>query len=146
VEEKDLNQLYALNKEIKRQQEYLEELEIMATSPGSSKIRAGSSKRSGNDKTGDFAAKIADLEIAIRANMLKCWGEKCRLEKFISGVEDSEMRMILRLRHVDCHSWEDIAAELTTFDENGNVVKYPCRTTIMRRYRNFLKNKSKQNE
>ena len=51
-----------------------------------------------------------------------------KIEKYISNVEDSEIRLIMRKRFLDLKDWEDI----------GN--KIHCdRTTVARKVRKYIK-------
>ena len=120
MDEKELDQLKALSKEIRLQQRYLTVLE------------KNTRQDAGDDE------RIADLKCAIRKNLLRCFGEKHRLAEFISGVNDSEIRLIMLLRHVSGFSWDEIAVELSTFDDHGNLTKCVSRTTVMRKYKRYL--------
>jgi hypothetical protein len=107
-----------LSKEIKRQQEYLVELQC---------------------HPGGYEGEIAELKREIRKNLVRCFAEKCRLERVISTVDDSQARLIMRLRHVSCYSWDEIAAELAVFDDEGNLLDGPSRATVRRRYRECVR-------
>lgn len=139
MDTKDLEQLSCLNKEIERQKKYLMELESSACCGASSRITGQPRARQILDRTGELASKIEDLKSAILKNVIKSFREKRRIEELIHRIDDSEIRLIVRLRHVNCFSWEEIAAELATFDSEGNIARYPNRTTVMRRYKNYLK-------
>ena len=103
---KELSQLYYLNKEIKQLESNLMELE---TTPNLTGI-PGSGKCS--DKVGRYAAEIADLKALINLNIKKCWHEKRRLERYIQSIDDSLIRQIFFLRYIELKKWEDVAASL----------------------------------
>lgn len=108
---KELSQLYYLNKEIKQLESKLMELETTAYKatpnltgmPGSGKC---------SDKVGRYAAEIADLKALINLNIEKCWHEKRRLERYIQSIDDSLIRQIFQLRYIEGKKWEDVAASL----------------------------------
>ena len=118
---KELSQLYHLNREIEEQQRRLQELEDMATS--CTDHITGMPRVNGiSDKVGKYAAEIADLKGLLDLNLKKCFYELNRLNRFIAGVEDSEMRMILSLRYVNGLTWEQVAASISVY-ANENSVK-----------------------
>ena len=108
---KELSQLYYLNKEIKQLESKLMELETTAykATPNLTGI-PGSGKCS--DKVGRYAAEIADLKALINLNIKKCWHEKRRLERYIQSIDDSLIRQIFSLRYIELKKWEDVAASL----------------------------------
>ena len=108
---KELSQLYYLNKEIKQLESKLMELETTAykATPNLTGI-PGSGKCS--DKVGRYAAEIADLKALINLNIKKCWHERRRLERYIQSIDDSLIRQIFFLRYIELKKWEDVAASL----------------------------------
>ena len=54
--------------------------------------------------------------------------EKNKLERFIAGIDDAEMRLIIRLRHINSLTWEEIGSEI-----------HMTRTGAYKKYRRFLK-------
>ena len=108
---KELSQLYYLNKEIKQLESNLMELETTAYKATSNLTgMPGSGKCS--DKVGRYAAEIADLKALINLNIEKCWHEKRRLERYIQSIDDSLIRQIFFLRYIELKKWEDVAASL----------------------------------
>lgn len=108
---KELSQLYYLNKEIKQLESKLMELETTAYKATSNLTgMPGSGKCS--DKVGRYAAEIADLKALINLNIEKCWHEKRRLERYIQSIDDSLIRQIFFLRYIELKKWEDVAASL----------------------------------
>ena len=110
--EKELSGLYWLNMETKKLQEELDELEysisvksvVLSHSP-----KAKNKRRFGVE---DLAAEIADLKAIIQLNLQKIQIERARLERYIGGIEDAEMRLIFRFRHINGMSWREIGSEL----------------------------------
>lgn len=133
---KELSQLYYLNREIGQLQIRLAELECLATSCTAN--ITGMPKASGiSDKLSKYVAEIADLKCLLDLNLKKCFYELNRLNRYIQGLEDSEMRMILSLRYVNGLSWQQIAYSIGENDE-----QYP-----RRKHNKFLKeNKVDEND
>lgn len=105
---KELSQLYWLSREIDRDKERLAELESAAL-PGAQKITGMPSGAGLSDKTGNYAAEIADLRGVINANVSRCFYELNRITRYIASVEDSHMRLILTLRYINRLSWKQVA-------------------------------------
>lgn len=104
---KELSQLYWLNREIEMEQRRLNEL-TAASTEGCAKITGIPYTRLLTDKTA-IAGEIADCRSIIDAKIQQCMAEYNRLYRFISAVDDSQMRMILTLRHVNGLNWRQIA-------------------------------------
>ena len=113
---KDLSQLYYLNREIEEQQRRLAELETLSTSC-TSQI-TGMPQISGvSDKIAKYAVEIADIKNLLDLNLKKCFYELKRLNRFILGIEDSQMRLILTLRYINRLSWQQVAISIGERDE-----------------------------
>lgn len=121
MNKKELSQLYYLNREIEEQQRRLEELETLATSC-TSHITGMPHGTGWADKIGLYAAEIADLKGLLDLNLKKCFYELNRINRFIAGVEDSEMRLILSLRHINGLPWDQVAASIS-YSLSGESVR-----------------------
>jgi DNA-directed RNA polymerase specialized sigma24 family protein len=77
---------------------------------------------------GDYTAEIADLRTMIEKSRKEYYREAMRLEKFIEAIPDSEMRMVLRLRHQEGYSWWRI----------GEKMGYDG-STVRKKYGRFLR-------
>jgi prefoldin subunit 5 len=107
----ELSQLYYLNREIEQLKSRIAELECSATSTSS--VITGMPHASGvSDKVGKYAAEIADLRELLDLNLKKCFYELNRLNRYIESIEDSQMRMILSLRHINGLCWDQVAASI----------------------------------
>jgi len=102
---KELSQLYYLNREIEMDKRRIWELEAKAL-PGAQVI-TGMSHGTG---VVDCAAEIADLRGIIEAKHKQCLYERSRLERYISGIDDSLLRQIFTYRFVNGLPWEQVAA------------------------------------
>ena len=126
--EKELSGLYWLNMETKLLQKELDELEysisvksvVLSHSP-----KAKNKRRFGVE---DLAVEIADLKAIIQLNLQKIQIERARLERYIENINDPETRLIFRLRHINCMTWQDIGSEL-----------YMSHMTVIRKHRAYLK-------
>ena len=107
----ELSQLYYLNREITEQQRRLAELESLSTT-FTSRVTGLPSTRTLADKVADYAIEMAELRTLIDLNLKKCFYELNRLTRYINAVDDSLMRQILSLRHINGLSWVQIAFSL----------------------------------
>ena len=107
---RELSQLFYLNREIAEDKQRLIELEAAATSAGA-KITGLPHSTDIADKTA-LAAEIADLKDEIEAKIRLTVVEYNRLMRFIHTIEDSLMRQILTLRHVSGLSWRQVAKRI----------------------------------
>lgn len=106
---KELSQLYYLNREIEMDKKHLQELEVLAVSI--SPNLTGMPRSPGvSDKVGRYAAEIADLKGIIEAKHQQCLYERSRLERYISGIDDSLLRQIFTCRFVNGLPWRQVAA------------------------------------
>ena len=142
--EKELSQLYWLGRETEKLQKDLQNIEIEIANFDGYKGAALSHepKTAGKMDTFNILIELLD-EKALRqsmleVNLLKIQRERNRLDIYISSIEDSQLRLIFRLRHINCMTWEDIAAEMMVLDEKGSIVKCQNRSTITRKYKKFL--------
>ncbi len=118
---KELFQLYWLNREIEEEKRKLRELETASTS-GTAKITGLPHVSGAHDKIGDMAILIAEQRDLIDLKVRQSVIEYNRLNRYIAGVEDAQMRMILSLRYVNGLSWQQVAFAIGETDE-----QYPRR-------------------
>ena len=123
--EKELNQLFYLNKEYERiQKDILNKKQKL----GYKSPRITDMPRSGEARNyADDIAEMVDLEAYQNINLRQIQRERARLEEYIGSIEDAEMRLIFRLRCVNCMDWHEIGAEL-----------HLERTTVAKKYRKYI--------
>lgn len=129
----ELNQLHYLNIEISHLKQEIQKLE----SESEVKAQILTGMPSGNklsDPTGDKGTELSENKMLLNLALAKAEIEKNKLERFIASIEDSEMRIIIRLRHINSLTWEEIGEEL-----------YMHRTTVKRKYFKFLKTEVARN-
>ena len=117
----DLYQLRDLEREIKRYDQRIDELRAQRTAisaPPFDREPSGKNDSPGREsKIERLTAEIIDLEDLLRLNRAKRAVEKQRLERYISGVDDSLTRQIMELKFNAGLSWNEIAARIP-----GNTV------------------------
>ena len=124
--ENELNQLFYLNKERERLKREIQakKARVGYKSPGLSDMSKGPPHSYTDD-----VDEIADLEAIMVLNLKQIQRERAKLERYIGAIRDAEARLIVRLRHVNCMTWEEIGAEL-----------HMDRRTVSRKYNSHLKN------
>lgn len=122
ITKKELSQLYYLNKEIRQQQERLQELEALAASC-TQKITGLPSGGGVSDRMSKCAIEIADLKALIDLNLKKCFYELNKLNRYIDGIGDSQMRMIMSLRYINGLSWRQVAFSIGGGNTEDSVRK-----------------------
>ena len=135
MNKRELSQLYYLNREIEEQQRRLQELEALATSC-TSHITGMPKTQGVVDRIAGYVAEIADLRNLLDLNIKKCFFELNRLNRYINGIEDSQMRLILSLRYINGLSWQQIAFSIGEYDE-----QYP-----RRKHNAFLRTQIDEND
>ena len=128
--EKELNQLYYLNREYERLKKDIKERKdkLGYKSPVLSDMPKGGNKRDYTDEIAD----IADLEAAQSENLERIQFERLKLEKYIGKIRDSEIRLIMRLRHINGMTWREIGNET-----------YMSYETVRGKYKTYLKDLTK---
>lgn len=125
--EKELNQLHYLNIEILHLKDEITKLEsqsevkaqVLTGMPFGGKL---------SDPTGQKGTELSENKMLLNLALAKAEIEKNKLERFIAGIDDAEMRLIIRLRHINSLTWEEIGAEM-----------HMTRTGAYKKYRRFLK-------
>ena len=109
--EKELSQLFWLNKETAKLQDELKNK--CSCDLYRSPVITGLPKGNAHiDKLAEHAAETDEIRQLIELNLKKIQIERARLERYIAGIEDSETRLIFRLRCINGMSWELIGADL----------------------------------
>lgn len=105
--EKELNQIYFLNQELERLEEELSAMEnkSLVKNPLLSGMPYG---RGFSNKTADYAIQVNEIKRLIGITVDRILKTRAEMEKFLQEIEDSELRMILRLRSVQHLGWQEI--------------------------------------
>lgn len=125
--EKELNEIHYIIIELKRLQKEKEELESKSIVKGQ-EITGMPGGSVTSDKVADYAVELAEIKELIDLQIKRLYIVRTKIERYIETIEDAEIRLIIRLRAINNMRWEDIGAELGME-----------RTTVSKKYRNFLK-------
>ena len=106
---KELSQLYYLNREIEADQQRLDELEMLVSSPKSPNYDGMPHAPGYTDSLSRMVAEIVDLKALIAAKQIQCIHERNRLERYISSIPDSLTRQIFALRFINGLNWYQTA-------------------------------------
>lgn len=114
---KELSKLYWLNREIEEDKRKLAELEVAAVS-STAKITGLPHVTGAHDKIGNMAILIAEQRDMIELKVKQSVIEYNRLTRYINGIDDVQMRMILSLRYINNLSWQQVAFSIGESDES----------------------------
>ena len=107
----EINSIYYINKEIEHIQR--EFYDLKTKNFYKSNVLTGMPKgNSEHDIFSDYAEDMKTLEDMLHYNLKKLQMERKKMEEFLSSIEDTELRLIIRLRAVNNMSWEEIGAQL----------------------------------
>ena len=120
--EKELSQYFYLKKEIEDLEERIAKLGLGIGSIEIKDIPGGTKKIS------SIQEKIVELKEKWINARISALEEYLKIEKYINGIEDSELRSIFRMRYLDLKKWEEIG-----FKHNYD------RTTISKKVRGYIK-------
>ena len=122
---KELSQLYYLNREIERDLTRLHELKMLELKTTARYSDMPKGKSITHDIMAEKVAAIVDLEEMLEIKKLKrCYEEK-RLMHFIESIDDCFLRLIFKLRFIDCKKWDTIACYVGG-GNNAATVKMAC--------------------
>ena len=107
----ELNQLNDLRREIKTDQQRLEELRARAY--GSTSNLSGAPSGGNNEsRISRYYALIENLEKIIEEKIEESLREEARLLRYISTIPDILIRQIFTLRFADGLGWQDVAQRI----------------------------------
>lgn len=118
---KELSQYYMLNREIRDLEEKIRMLEARATS-ATQDISGMPYSGERSDKTA-IGGIISDTRDLLLTRKIQADFEYNRLERYISSVSDSRIRLILTHRFVDLWSWTKIAMSIGGGNTESSVKK-----------------------
>ena len=120
--EKELSQYYFLTIEIK---DIEERIAKFGNGVGSKEF---DNEISGNGKRDSIQEKYMELKSLYIEKRIDALEEYIKIEKYISDVEDPEIRLIMRLRFMDLKGWDEI----------GEKLNYD-RTSVSKKARRYIK-------
>lgn len=125
--EKELAQIHYINIEIKHIKEELKRLESKSMVKGQ-EITGMPAPNGTSDKVADYVTEKAELEMMLDMALKRLYITRNQVERFLQEIEDNEIRLIVRMRAINCMNWYQIGKEIGME-----------RTTVSKKYRNFLK-------
>ena len=111
-----LEQLKSLRQEVDDLSQRIAELELAAQGGAG---RVTGLPRGGRtwDRTGEFAAKLADLAARLDRRRARCMALLGALYAFIDDIDDSLTRQIMTYRYIDGETWQGVAWRIGESDE-----------------------------
>lgn len=110
----ELSQCYWINREIEQLTRELEGLDGYKAP----KLDGMPRSKEVDDSTAKITIQRAELHRLISLKIEECMIARARIERYINTVDSSEIRMILRLRHINGLTWEQMAAEMNYSDRH----------------------------
>lgn len=107
-----LNRIRLLEKQINAMQDEIRWLKESATRITPTLKEDVVSCSGSQDKIGDAATKIADLENECKQAMIDLAEERNKIARQLKKVRKTEYFEILQKRHVECMTFEDIASSM----------------------------------
>ena len=128
--EKEARQIFFINKEIEQLKIDLKNLEDSRTYCKALTLSGIPSGRNRKKQLDEFMIQRQQLEEMIKTAIKKRQKESIKFNKFLETIEDSEIRLILRLRCIENQSWEEIGQRCSM-----------DRRTASRKYYGFFRKK-----
>lgn len=126
---KRLNKLYWIKKEILEIEMQIKELTVLSAMAMNG-MPSGNSVSSPVEK---FYDRLDKLQKRLQAKLDEYVAERERIEDYIDGIEDVEVRVIARMRFIDNEDFQTIGNEM-----------YMDRTTAYRKLKNYIERDWKQ--
>lgn len=117
-----LNQAFRIDQRINSKLEQIESLRTLLTKTSSTLSDMPKNPNKSNSRTEDLIIKIMMIEDEIKADIDKLVSLKKEVSDVINAVEPVECRMLLELRYLCFHKWEDIAAEMNYTVRNVHLL------------------------
>lgn len=108
---KELSELYYLNREIEKLSKDLETLEN-SSYVGSSEITGLPRGNSKSDSVGKMAIEIAEIKELIKLRKDESVLKRNKIFRYINGINDVYIRMILSFRYINGFDWLQVAENI----------------------------------
>lgn len=109
---KELSNYYFIKQEILEINEKIKSLEltlIKATKFNENKVNSGTTNSNPTEEQVAMLIKLKDMLYQKSTRLIE---EQLKIEKYLSEIDDAEVRLIMRKRFIDCRQWDQIADEL----------------------------------
>ena len=103
---KELSQLYYLDKEIKLKSKQLEQLYAVAEGT-TQKLTGLPHGTETKDKVGNTVADIADIKAILELKRKEYYHQYNCLTRYIESIDDSQLRQIMTLRYIKLKKWNE---------------------------------------
>ena len=117
-----LNQAFRIDQRINSKLEQIESLQTLLTKTSSTLSDMPKNPNKSHSRTEDLIIKIMMIEDEIKADIDNLVSLKKEVSDVINAVEPVECRMLLELRYLCFHTWEDIAAEMNYTVRNVHLL------------------------
>lgn len=117
-----LNQAFRIDQRINSKLEQIESLRTLLTKTSSTLSDMPKNPYKSHSRTEDLIIKIMMIEDEIKTDIDKLVSLKKEVSDVINAVEPVECRMLLELRYLCFHTWEDIAAEMNYTVRNVHLL------------------------
>ena len=107
----ELSKYYNIQMILRKDREALEGLRRRIT-PASPQLTGMPHTPGVQDKVGDLAVELADMDERIRRLEERAAEEKPKVEAYCKSIMDARMYLVFRLRFVRCYSWAEVAGVL----------------------------------
>ena len=104
---KNLNKLYWLKKEVAQIENQIKELTILSAF----EMSGMPSSKSVSSPVERFYDRLDKLRTKLEKAKEKVAKEMERLESYIENIEDAEIRVLARMRYLECKKWETVGEE-----------------------------------
>ena len=117
-----LSQAYRLDQRINSKLEQIRTLNELATKTTSTISDMPKSPSPSQSKMADAVAKIADLKNQIAEDTDRLVDIKVRIAHAIKAVDNVDLQLLLELRYLCYHTWEQIAIEMNCTVRNVQIL------------------------
>ena len=117
-----LNQAFRIDQRINSKLEQIESLRTLLTKTSSTLSDMPKNPNKSHSRTEDLIIKIMMIEDEIKSDIDNLVSLKKEVSDTINAVDSVECRMLLELRYLCFHTWEDIAAEMNYTVRNVHLL------------------------
>lgn len=117
-----LNQAYRIDQRIKSKMDQAASLRDMLTRTNQVMSDMPGNPNKDRSKLEETMVKIVDMENEINSDIGRLMDLKQEIMAAVKAVDDVQCQMLLELRYLCFHTWEDIAAELNCTVRNVHIL------------------------
>ncbi len=116
----ELSRYYEIQTTLEKDREVYNNL-LQRAGPASPKLTGMPHVSGVQDKVGDLAIELADMEDRIQCLEEQAQVERLKVEAYCRTIADARMYLIFRLRFVRCLTWAEIADKLGRYYTEAGV-------------------------